>query len=446
MRLGTRLGLAFAAVMVVAMGVIGWGLLTASTGAALERVDERLHRVAEVTSLRGGHGVRLPNWDGVPIVLVVPTSTGWQPKLQALADALPPLPALPPVDSAEFAALGSAAHTLAAEDGTRWRVVTLTGSAVIAPLTEVDRARDTLLAGIVVIGGLGVVAAVAAARLLVNRSLAPVRHMVTTAAAVADGDLTRRVDRRGDPTELGVLGRALDHMIDRLAADAEQRAATTELLRRFVADASHELRTPVTVIRGYAELFAAGGARAPEALARAMTRIGSESTRLGDLVDDLVLLTRLDQRAVDRTEVVDLAAVVDEAVAAGEVLRHGIGWAGSPRVAVRGDAVRLRQVVDNLLTNAGRHTPPGTRVEVGLSTSGGRAVLTVADAGPGIPFAERERVFERFHRLDPSRSRAHGGSGLGLAITRSIVESHGGRVFVRDAALGGAEFVVELPR
>lgn len=454
MNLRTRIGLAFAGVLVVATGLIGWGVSASATSAGLARVDERLHALAERPGLARIGAVKGAAWDGVPIIEVARADDGtWQPRISALRTVLPPLPVLPPPGTEAFDALRAEPDTLVGAQGENWRAFATTSGrgeplVLMALLTELDRAAATLVVSVVVIGGLVVVCGAALAWWVVGRAMRPVDRMVDTAVAVAGGDLTRRVDRPDDPTELGRLGRALDHMVERLAADAADRAATTELLRRFVADASHELRTPVTVIRGYAELFEAGGARNPRTLERAMGRIASESERLSRLVGDLVLLTRLDRRTDTHTERVDLTAVVDDAVADAVVLAAGRSVSRHGRtdpLEVVGDPVRLRQVVDNLLTNALTHTPAGTPVRVGLGHRTGTAVLTVADAGPGVPAEERERVFERFHRLDRSRSRAHGGSGLGLAISKAIVDSHGGTVAVRDSDLGGAEFVVTLP-
>jgi two-component system OmpR family sensor kinase len=234
---------------------------------------------------------------------------------------------------------------------------------------------------------------------------------------------------------------------ERAASEAAARASA-ERMRRFVGDASHELRTPLTSIRGFAELYRQG---AVTDVGRAMSRVEDEATRMGGLVDDLLQLARLDlQRPMERTAV-DLVALATDAV-------HDAGAADPSRAVslvaddatceVDGDRHRLTQVLANLLANARVHTPPGTPVRVRLWVDGASAVLDVSDEGPGIDPADRERVFDRFYRADPSRTRASGGSGLGLAIVAGIVEAHGGSVAVVDRAaegIVGATFRVRLP-
>jgi two-component system OmpR family sensor kinase len=222
-------------------------------------------------------------------------------------------------------------------------------------------------------------------------------------------------------------------------------------MRRFVADASHELRTPLTSIRGFAELYRQGAAQDPADVARALRRIEDEAARMGLLVDDLLLLARLDQQRPLERVPVDLVAVVAEAVADARLLaparaielrvREGI----APQVL--GDEARLRQVVTNLMSNALTHTPEGTpvTVAVGAIKDQSAVVLSVADSGPGLEPEEARRVFERFYRVDPSRTRAAGGTGLGLSIVAALVAAHGGEVDV-DAAPGkGCAFTVRLP-
>jgi two-component system OmpR family sensor kinase len=217
-------------------------------------------------------------------------------------------------------------------------------------------------------------------------------------------------------------------------------------LRRFVADASHELRTPLAAVRAYAELFSRGAAARPEDLQRSMTGITREAERMTLLVDDLLLLARLDEGRPLEREPVDLAAVTREAVDAARVVepQRPIELSVEP-ATVTGDEARLRQVLDNLLANARAHTPAGTRVSVSLRPNDGRAELTVADHGPGLSDEQATRAFERFYRADSSRTRASGGSGLGLSIVSAVIEAHGGAAEVRPTPGGGATFVVTLP-
>ena len=225
-----------------------------------------------------------------------------------------------------------------------------------------------------------------------------------------------------------------------------ERAANEARLRQFVADASHELRTPLTSIRGYAELWRAGGLRAGGDVDDAMRRMEQEARRMGVLVDDMLLLARLDQGRPLETMPVALDRLVEDAVRDARAVEpdRPIGLVADP-VIVAGDDHRLRQIIGNLLTNARLHTPPGTPVHVSVRAAGERVRLEVADEGPGLEPAVADRVFERFFRGDPARSRARGGSGLGLSIVAAVAEAHGGRVTVDTAPGGGARFVVELP-
>ena len=282
---------------------------------------------------------------------------------------------------------------------------------------------------------------------IVRRGLRPLEEMATTAGAIASGDLSRRVAHTEAHTEVGRLGVALNTMLGEIEGAFAARAASEERLRRFLADASHELRTPLTSIRGYAEIFDRGARDRPEDLATSMRHISTEAHRMSELVDDLLLLARVDRQRPLAHEVVELTDVVAASVDAARVQAPDrvISFVPRPPVAVSGDASRLRQVVDNLLTNALAHTPDATPVDVDVRREGAEALLTVTDQGPGIPPGERAHIFEPFHRADPSRARATGGVGLGLAIVSAIATAHGGSVGV-DSTLGaGATFWVRLP-
>jgi two-component system OmpR family sensor kinase len=283
---------------------------------------------------------------------------------------------------------------------------------------------------------------------VVKLGLRPLEQMEETAGAIAAGDLSRRVEVVDERTEVGRLGIALNEMLHQIEKAFDERAASEARLRRFVADASHELRTPLTSIRGYAELFRRGAAERPEDLAKAMRRIEEEADRMGVLVEDLLLLARLDQgRPVERGPV-DLTRIALDAVDDARAVAPGrpIAYAPDGAIVVAGDEVRLRQVLANLLQNAHRHTPPQTPVHVRVRTEGDEAVIEVADEGPGIPPADAARVFERFWRADSSRARTSGGTGLGLAIVAAIAQAHGGRAEVDSDVGRGTTFRVRIPR
>jgi two-component system OmpR family sensor kinase len=322
------------------------------------------------------------------------------------------------------------------------------GTVVVAvPLTEVRATQRRLLLIEGVVSGLVLVAIGVAAYWLTRRELRPLERMAKKSRAIAAGDLSQRVEPDDPRTEVGQLGDALNAMLAEIERAFAERVAAEERLRRFVADASHELRTPVTSIRGYAELFRRGAGERPDDLANVMRRIEQEGKRMGELVEELLLLARLDQCLPLEREPVDLSTVVDAAVDAARAAdpERPIDVDSQRPLVVLGAESRLRQVVDNLLTNARVHTLTSTPVRVRLAAEDGEVLLEVADAGPGVPPKEADRIFERFYRTDRSRTRSQGGVGLGLAIVRSVVEAHGGAVGYRARPGGGSIFRVVLP-
>jgi len=334
--------------------------------------------------------------------------------------------------------------------GFRVLVVSLTSGdnlVVAVPMNEVVQTLGRLVrieaaATVAVLAGVGVLAL-----LVVRAGLKPLEDIGTTAGAIAAGDLSRRVERAEARTEVGRLGLSLNAMLAQIQTAFEARQASEERLRRFVADASHELRTPLTSIRGYAELFRRGASERPGDLALAMRRIEEESLRMGVLVDDLLLLARLDQGRPLQREAVDLVLVAADAVHDARAVEpeRSIELQGTGSAMVMGDELRLRQVAANLLANARQHTPPTAAVRVRVRADDGTAVLEVADEGPGMFPEESAKVFERFYRADPSRNRNLGGTGLGLSIVAAVAEAHGGRARVESAPGKGARFWVELP-
>jgi two-component system, OmpR family, sensor kinase len=338
-------------------------------------------------------------------------------------------------------------------------------------LDETNRIVNQLILLEVIVAAMVLVLVALLAYVLIRSSLRPLVAVEHTAEAIAAGDLTRRVPQTDPRTEVGGLALALNVMLGQIETAFDERRASEEQarsseeaarssearMRRFVTDASHELRTPLTSIRGFAELYRQNGGDNPE-VNRIIGRIEHHATRMGVLVDDLLLLARLDQqRPLDRKPVDLLAlatdAVIDARVTAPDhVLRLKAGVAGEAdgdegleAPVVLGDAVRLRQVVGNLIANALTHTPAGTEVTVSVRTDDRFAILEVADNGPGMKAEDAARVFERFYRTDPSRTRAAGGSGLGLSIVAALVQAHGGEVSVSAEEGEGATFTVRLP-
>ncbi|MDP9864690.1 MULTISPECIES: sensor histidine kinase [Streptosporangium] len=327
-------------------------------------------------------------------------------------------------------------------------------------LVAVDMAEVRQIIGqlalVELLGGGGLMLALAGVGVVViRRSLRPLEEIERTAQAIAAGDLSRRVPDADPRTEVGRLGQSLNGMLAQIEtafrARSESEASarrSEERMRRFVADASHELRTPLTSIRGFAEFYRQAPDVDPAPLLR---RVESEAVRMGLLVDDLLMLARMDQQRPVAMRPVDLLAIAADTVHDARILapaRQITLSVDGAALIVSGDEVRLRQVVGNLMTNALTHTPDGTPVRMTLSARDGMAVIEVADEGPGLSAEQCERVFERFYRVDSARGRRapeDGGSGLGLAIVAAIVDTHGGTVEVDSVPGEGSTFRVALP-
>lgn len=317
------------------------------------------------------------------------------------------------------------------------------GAVLVADLGEDDAALGTVI-GVTALGGL--VALLAAALLswpLLRSALAPLRRVAATANLIAAGrfDERARLAQTGD--EVGQLGRAFDRMADRLQ-DKD------ETMRRFLADASHELRTPLTAIRGAAQVLLRGGADDPIRLERSLRHVQTEAERMSRLVNDLLVLSQVDDRD-SRTPLtpLDMGELLGTEQPTLQTLqtiagRHPIRLEARP-AWVLGERDRLLRICSNLVDNAAKYTPDLQPIELSVATVDGSALLRVRDHGPGIPTSDRERVFERFYRGDPARSRTTGGSGLGLPIVRSLVRELGGEVTIADGNGGGAELIVRLP-
>jgi two-component system OmpR family sensor kinase len=317
---------------------------------------------------------------------------------------------------------------------------------VATSLEDVDATLRRLLLIMLLVTAVVLAALAGLGLWVVRRALRPLDAIGATAAAISAGDLSQRIERAEPRTEVGRLGISLNAMLGQIESAFAAQAASERKLRRFVADASHELRTPLAAVRAYAELFGRGADRRPDDLARSMLGIRRESERMSLLVDDLLLLARLDEGRPLAREPVELDQVVGEAVETGLTVEPGRPIDLQAAAAtVLGDRERLRQIVDNLLANVRAHTPAGAPVRVRVGPVDGRAVIEVEDSGPGLNGDDLERVFERFYRADQSRSRVSGGVGLGLSIVAAVAEAHGGSAAARSEPGRGATFSVALP-
>ena len=343
----------------------------------------------------------------------------------------------------------------------RYRVVAApsrSGGDLIVTGLSMSNVDATMIRMLVILGIVTVIALAAATIagvVIIRRALAPLRRVAQTARKVADLTLDRgevelpvRVPEpdANPATEVGQLGSALNRMLDHIAAALSARQASETRVRQFVADASHELRTPLAAIRGYTELTQRMGDDR-EAVAHAMGRVASETERMTRLVEDLLLLARLDSGRPLEREPVDLSRLALDAVSDAHVAGPDHQWEldlPEEPVVVAGDAARLHQVMTNLLANARVHTGAGTVVTTRLITEPVHTVLQVIDNGPGIPTGLQSEVFERFARGDSSRSRKGGSTGLGLAIVSAVVKAHDGTITV-DSSPGHTEFTVRLP-
>jgi len=365
-------------------------------------------------------------------------------------------------------AVGSAPATAApitvgdaAGPGARYRILAVpieypdrTAGYLVAwvSLAEVTAAlnRLILLEVLVTLGLLVLVGGVAS--VIIRRELRPLEAVAQAADQIAAGDLTRRVDVDDPSTEVGRLGSAFNGMLDGVGSLLDERIRGEERLRQFVADASHELRTPVAAVRGYTELYAAGALPDRAAVDRAVARMGFEARRMGELVEDLLTLIRADAATEIRRDPVDLIELLTGVIDDAAVIDRSRTWrlagaAGAPApVIVLGDRLRLHQLFANLLSNVRTHTPAGTTATVSVLPGPHQVAVRITDDGPGVTEEDLPKLFDRFFRAEKSRSRDSGGSGLGLAIVAAIAAAHGGEVIASRGAEGGLSMTVVLPR
>ncbi len=470
--LRARLLVVFLVPLALVLAVVGVAATTAVRGELLAQVDDRLSAAVARSAGAEGRGWDGPwRWDDGPDFLLVPGQgdgtlgarvqdgavteaavIGREGDGETLtareAGALARVPTDGQPRTVDLGPLG-AYRVAAAPDGDGGALVTG------LPLDSVHEAVLRLVVVEAAAGLLGLLAAGLVGRAVVGRTLRPLHRVAATAGRVAELPLSsgevRLPDRvpaaDTDPrTEVGRVGAALNRLLDSVESGIAARQASETRLRRFVADASHELRTPVTSIRGYTELVRRRGGL-PEEADASLRRVEAEAVRMSGLVDDLLLLARLDAGRELVRDDVDLTGlvldVVSDAHAAGPAHRWRVDLPPAA-VCVPGDAARLHQVLANLLANVRTHTPPGTTATTRLRAEDGTAVLEVADDGPGIPADLQAGVFERFARGDSSRSRDSGSTGLGLAIVAAVVAGHGGTVAVAGAP-GRTVFTVRLP-
>jgi two-component system OmpR family sensor kinase len=322
------------------------------------------------------------------------------------------------------------------------------GSVIVAQsLRDFDRTTHQIGVVFLIIGGIVLLFIAFASRQVIKLSMKPLKKIEETAEQIAAGDLSARLENFEPDTEVGRLSTSLNTMLSRIEESFAARTESEEKLRRFVADASHELRTPLTSIRGFAELHRQGAVPDGEKTRELIGRIEKESMRMGYLVEDLLMLARMDQsRELVMTDV-DLSHLVTEAVSSALAAGpdHPITMDIAHDVHTQGDADKIYQVVTNLLANARAHTPEGTQIHVATYSNEDGSYVTVADNGPGLSLEDQERIFERFYRVDSSRQRnSREGSGLGLSIVDEVMKAHGGSVSVASEPGNGATFTLHF--
>lgn len=353
----------------------------------------------------------------------------------------------------QVATFGTKPFTIAAP-GADFRVVTRVlpsgvGSVVVAQsLNDFNKTTHRIGRVFLFIGFLVLLLIGFAARQVIKLSMRPLEDVEVTAEKIAAGDLSARLDNFEPGTEVGRLSTSLNTMLSRIEESFAVRSESEDKLRRFVADASHELRTPLTAIRGFAELHRQGAVPEGEKTKELIGRIEKESVRMGALVEDLLLLARLDQSRQMESRPVNLVRVIEEAVASAAAAGplHPITVEAPHELYTLGDSDRIYQVITNLLANARIHTPDGTAITISARGESDGAYITVADNGPGLSEADQKKIFERFFRADPSRQRnSNEGSGLGLSIVDAVMKAHGGKVGVVSKPGQGSAFTLFFP-
>ncbi|GHH60316.1 sensor histidine kinase [Lentzea cavernae] len=457
-RLGTRLALGLGALALTVFAIVGWVMVTSMKDFLDRRLDDQMV-ISQTSAVKeiDNHGKvsKLPpDWFAV-VYKIENGELRAQPGDQQ------------PADREEFDALAKRAlnadefqtEYLRGEGKFRLRACQVVKNEWILVSAAPTNDRDGTISQLVTVGVIAFMAALIAlvvgGQALIRRGMQPLSDMADTAHDISShdltdsGDLAVRVDGRGGGVEVEELREAFNKMLAHIDSSLAARTAAEQRLRRFIADASHELRTPLTSLRGYADLFKYAAANEPGEREKHLEKLRSEASRMSVLLDDLLLLARLDSAATEpplRPEELDLSVVAE---AAADAFRAGrpshVLELDADTVRMTADPTRLRQVLDNLLTNAAVHTPAGTSVRLKVTAENGWAVIRVSDTGPGIPAADQARIFDRFYRVDDSRTRQRGGSGLGLAVVQSLVEAHGGTIELASRP-GSTVFTIRLPR
>lgn len=457
-RLGTRLALGLGALALTVFVIIGWVMVASMQSFLDRRLDDQMvisqTGAANEIAYHGKVTKLPPDWFAV----VYKVENG---------EVLPQPGDQHPADREEFDALAKKAlvadgfetEYLRGEGKFRIRACQVVKNEWVLVSAAPMHDRDGTISQLITVGVIAFLAALVAlvvgGQALIRKGMQPLSDMADTAHDISSHDLTDsadlavRVDGRGGGVEVEELREAFNNMLAHIDSSLAARTAAEQRLRRFIADASHELRTPLTSLRGYADLFRYAAANEPGEREKHLEKLRSEASRMSVLLDDLLLLARLDSAESEpplRPEELDLSVIAEAAADAFRAARpsHELS-VDADTVTMTADATRLRQVIDNLLTNAAVHTPPGTAVSLQVTASNGWAVVKVSDTGPGIPEADQARIFDRFYRVDNSRTRQRGGSGLGLAVVQSLVQAHGGTITLTSRP-GSTTFTIRLPR
>ena len=459
LRLGTRLALGLGALALLVFAVVGTVMATSMHGYLTRKLDDQIQQ-----------NQAMQEKDIAKYGDVKKTTYGWYTAIYEVenGEVKPKSVNDLPQDAEDLSDVAKSVRGSTAV----WETVHLRGEGTYrvracpmqedlvlvsaAPTSELNSTVNQLVLVEIATFVAALIALVVVGRTVLRRGLQPLSDMANTAHDITSHDLTDsgrlpvRADSTGGGVEVEELRTAFNTMLDHIDQSLAARTAAEQRLRRFIADASHELRTPLTSLRGYADLFRYAAANEPAEREAHLARMRTEAERMSVLLDDLLLLARLDSAEVEtplRLDDVDLVELAGESADAFRTAHPGHPLtlrAGPDPVPLRADPMRLRQVVDNLLTNVAVHTPAGTEVELALSRLPGEVVLRVTDSGPGIAPEDQARIFDRFYRVDDSRTRHRGGSGLGLAVVSSLVTAHGGTVELASRP-GRTAFTVRLP-